>query len=279
MSFPKTKMESWATGSVAKSSDSAIKKLGGQEIMKKLVLASSLATIFLSFQMLSFAQCGDDPIDPALDVPFEEVVETIDHPGVTYLALINGDTPKPNECGLNPSNDPAQWTGWGGPLNHDNMSIGEGGSSRNLITIGEIRYERGIGSHALATFIYDLAGREYKGFHAVVGPDTEKSMPGAADTCGHGGTVQYVFSIDGGEVYRSAILRGFDVLAEGKGELVEFDIPAGAKELQIDILDGGDGNSCDHGDLGDARLMTAGFYAIDPVEKLATTWGSIRIYY
>jgi hypothetical protein len=246
--------------------------------MKKLGLVSSLTTTaLLGFQMLSFAQCGDDPIDPALDIPFDELVEAIDSPDVIYLAFVNGDTPRPNECGLNPSNDPAEWTGWGGPIDHDNMSIGEGPGTRNLITISEIRYERGIGTHAIAKLVYDLTGKDYKGFHAVAGLAAEVNMPGAADTCGHGGTVQFVFSIDGNEVYTSAVLRGLDVYAEGKGELVEFDIPAGAKELQIDILDGGDGVSCDHGDLGDARLMTAGFYGIDPPGNLATAWGKIKV--
>lgn len=243
--------------------------------MKKLVLLSSLTTItLLSFQMLLLAQCADDPIDPALDIPFDEVVKAT--PGVVYLAVVNGDTPAPNACGLNPKNDPAEWAGWGGPLDHDNMSMGEGPGTRNLITIGKIRYERGIGTHAIAKLVYDLTGKDYKGFHAVAGLDAEVNMPGAADNCGHGGTVQYVFSIDGNEVYKSAVLRGLDVYAEGRGELVEFDIPAGAKEFQIDILDGGDGVGCDHGDLGDARLMTGAFYSVDPAEKLAMTWGKLK---
>lgn len=244
--------------------------------MRKILLALSLAIItLLSSHTPLFAQCGDDPINPALEVPFEEEVEAIDNPAVTYLTVINGATPEPNDCGLNPSNEPAQWTGWGGPLNHDNMSIGEGGGSRNLITIGVVRYERGIGAHSPCTLIYDLTGKAYTAFHTVVGPDAEKYTAVAADTCGHGGTVQYIFSIDGKEVYTSAVLRGFDVLAEG-GELVEFDIPSGAQELRIDITDSGDGNSCDHGDLGDARLMTAAFFAIEPGEKLATMWGGVK---
>jgi len=245
--------------------------------MKRLFLISSLSIItLLSFQMLSSAQCGDDPIEPALDIPFDELVEAIDSTDVIYLSLINGDTPKPNACGLNPKNDPGEWAGWGGPLDHDNMSMGEGVGTRNLITIAKVRYERGLGTHGMATFIFDLTGEDYKGFHAVVGLDAEVSMPGAADNCGHGGTVQYVFSIDGKQVYESALLTGLDVYEEGKGEVVEFDIPTGAKELQIDILDGGDGVSCDHADFGDARLMTAGFYALEPAEKLAATWGKIK---
>jgi hypothetical protein len=240
--------------------------------MKRLFLASSLAIVtLLSFQILSYAQCGDDPIDPAIDVAFEEEVEAIDSPDVIYLAFINGDTPKPNECGLNPSNDLAQCTGWGGPLNHDNMSIGEGGGTRNLITIGKVRYHRGLGTHSPATIIYDLTGKSYKAFHAVVGLDAEKTPGG----CGHGGSAEFIFSIDGEEVYKSELLTGDGCLETG-GEVVDFDIPSGAKELEITITEGGDGNGCDHADLGDARLMTGGFFAVEAAEKLSTTWGILK---
>ena len=35
--------------------------------------------------------------------------------------------PKPNKCGLSPKNPEAEWTGWGGPIDTDNATIGEGG--------------------------------------------------------------------------------------------------------------------------------------------------------
>lgn len=244
--------------------------------MKKLLLLSSLTIItLLSFQILSSAQCGDDPVEPAVEVPYEELVEAT--PGVVYLSVVNGDTPVPNDCGLNPSNDSAEWAGWGGPLDHDNMSIGEGPGTRNLITIGTVRYERGIGTHAAATFVFDLTGMDYTSFHAVVGPDTEKYLPDGDFQCGHGGSVQYVFSIDGEQVHETDMISGQTIMeGDGKGELVEFDIPAEAGELVIEILDGGDGNGCDHGDIADAYLVPADMTSVAPKDKLSVTWGSLK---
>jgi len=238
--------------------------------MRSVILSLSLVIVaFFSFQTLSYAQCGEDPIEPAIDVPFEEEVEALDSPDVVYLAFINGDTPIPNECGLNPSNNLAECAGWGGPPDHDNMSIGEGPGTRNLITIGKVRYHRGLGTHSPANIYYDLTGRSYKAFHAVVGLDAEKTPGG----CGHGGSAQFIFNIDGEEVYKSEILTGDGCIDSG-GEVVEFDIPAGAKELHINITEGGDGNGCDHADLGDARLMTG--LAVEPANKLATAWGKLK---
>jgi len=243
--------------------------------VKKIILLSGLVIIaLLSLQIVSFAQCGDDPIDPAIEVPFEVLVKAI--PDVVYLSVVNGNTPVPNACGLNPKNDPNEWFGWGGPLDHDNMSIGEGIGQHNLITVGKVRYERGIGTHATATFIFDLTGKEYKSFHAVVGPDAEKYF-GDNFQCGTGGSVQYDFSIDGNQVYESAVLKGSDITDKGEGELVEFDIPNGAKELQIDILDGGDGIGCDHADIADAYLVPAGMTPVTPKAKLSVTWGELKL--
>ena len=43
--------------------------------MKKLILVLSFAIIvLLGVQMLASAQCGDDPIAPAIEVAFDELV-------------------------------------------------------------------------------------------------------------------------------------------------------------------------------------------------------------
>jgi hypothetical protein len=194
--------------------------------MKKFLLMLSLTIIILlSFQILSYAQCNGDPIAPVKDIPFDEVIEALDKPGVVYLAVIHGDTPKPNDCGLNPKNDAAEWTGWGGPLTHDNMSIGEGVGTRNLITIQGVRCERGVGTHAIANLVYDLTGLDYKAFHAFVGVDDETGA----------GVIQFTFNIDGKEVYQTE-----EMTQDKEGEVVDFDIPRGAKELHIYIDNLGD---------------------------------------
>jgi hypothetical protein len=114
------------------------------------------------------ADCGKQPnvpAKPALEVNKEDVNNNSDYdnvvkenPNAIYLSVVNGDQPKPNACGLNPSNPIAEWAGWGGPLNADNMSMGEGVGSHNDIIIGGTLFERGVGTHAVAKLVYPLTG-------------------------------------------------------------------------------------------------------------------------
>jgi hypothetical protein len=60
---------------------------------------------------------------------------------------------------------------------------------------------------------------------------------------------------------------------------VEFDIPKGAQELRITLADAGDGVSCDHSCLGDAKLLTGRARAVEPGGKAATVWGQIKASY
>ena len=205
---------------------------------------------------------------------YDTVVE--ENPRAIYLAVINGSTPKPNACGLNPSNPLAEYTGWGGPLDIDNATIGEGAGSRNDIVIGGTYFERGIGTHAVGKLVYDLTGDKYKKFDGYVGLSDEKDP----NECSNGGgTVAFIFTVDGKEVANTGNLTG----AKGADNIppfkVEFDIPGSAKELIINITDGGDGNSCDHATLGDAKLLTSAAMAIEPESKASTLWGSIKASY
>lgn len=230
--------------------------------------------------------CGDPPNDPAkpaakvdTDDPnvqndyTEMVAETS---GATYLTVVNGAQPTPNACGLNPSNDAAEWTGWGGPLDGDNVTIGEGAGSRNEIVIGGVYFERGIGTHGTAKFVYDLTGGDYASFECYVGMSDEKDPT----ECDHGGTSDFTFTVDGTEMFKSDVLAG-TVDGENVAPVkVGFDIPSGASELVIEIGDGGDGNSCDHSAIGDGKLLPAGLgTAVKPGGKLSTSWGAIKSSY
>ena len=206
---------------------------------------------------------------------YDEVVEEDDRQGVVYLSVIGGSQPKANACGLNPSNDAGQWTGWGGPLNFDNATIGEGAATRNHIVIGGTYFERGIGAHAIGTFVYDLTGDNYLKFEAYVGMSDEKD-PG---DCGHGGSSDFIFSIDGKQVTKTDTLTGTDGGENVDALKVEFDIPSNAKELSIVMGDGGDGNGCDHSAIGDAKLLTGQALAVEPTNKLPTIWGHLKASY
>jgi hypothetical protein len=198
-----------------------------------------------------------------------------ENPKAIYLTVINGSQPKPNACGLNPSNPPAEWTGWGGPLDADNMTIGEGAGARNDIIIGGTLFERGVGTHAIAKFIYPLTGDKYKMFEGYAGMSDEKDPA----ECTFAGSSVFIFSIDGKQMFKSDLIKGTDL---GKNVLplkVSFDIPSGANELQIDITDGGDANCGDHACLGDAKLLTASGLSVEPKNKATTLWGNLKSSY
>jgi len=212
--------------------------------------------------------------DPNVNNDYDKIVK--EDPKAIYLSLINGSTPKPNKCGLNPKNPPAEWTGWGGPLDMDNATIGEGAGTRNEIVIGGTYFERGIGSHANGKLVYDLTGDKYKKFEGYVGMSDEKD---AGLECGHGGSGVFIFSVDGKQMFKSDLLKGGEVGKNTPAVKVEFNIPDGAKELVIELNDGGDGNSCDHSCVGDAKLLTAAGLSVKSIGKMTTLWGSIKAYY
>lgn len=253
--------------------------------MKKVFLISVLIlSICTSTVWASKADCGKPanavkPIkqvnkeDPNVQNDYDTVVK--EDPNAVYLALINGSQPKPNKCGLNPSNPAGEWTGWGGPLDLDNATIGEGVGTRNDIVIGGVYFERGIGTHAPAKLVYPLTGDKFVKFSAYVGMADEKDPA----ECGHGGSSIFIFSVDGKEMFKSDILRGTEGGKNVAPVKVEFDIPAGAKELVIQITDGGDGNSCDHSVVADAKLYTQSGLPVELLGKSASLWGAIKTSY
>ena len=162
--------------------------------------------------------------------------------------------------------------GLGGPLDVDNATIGEGGGTRNEIVIGGIYFERGIGAHAIATIVYDLSGDDYLKFEGYVGMSDEKDPA----ECGHGGSSDFIFTIDGKEVFKSDKLQGTDGGKNVDAVKVEIDIPSDAKELEIIMGDGGDGIGCDHSAIGDAKLLNAQALTVEPANKLPTIWGHLK---
>lgn len=240
-------------------------------------IAPVLAALLLGGASMAHGECVNLEA-PAKEVPFEEEILEDTRTGVTYLSLIGGsDTKAANDCGLNPTNPPAEWMGWGGPLDTDNASIGEGVGTRNFITIGGIRFERGIGTHALATYTFDISGDTYGKFEAYVGMDDEKDAgaAGAGDSCGFGGTCEFNVSVDGKVKFESGFVSGVLDGENVEAIFVEVDLSS-ASELTIEIADGGDGIGCDHAAIGDAKLLTGAALAVDAESKAATTWGTLK---
>ncbi len=213
--------------------------------------------------------------DPAVQNDYDKVVAEDTRPGVVYLAPISGAQPKANACGLKASNPAAEMTGWGGPLDGENMTIGEGAGSRNDIVIGGTLFERGFGAHAIGKFVFPLTGDKYAKFECYAGMSDEKDPA----ECGSGGSSDFTFTIDGKEMKKTPVLKGTDGGKEVDAFKVSFDIPSGAKELVIVMGDGGDGNSCDHSAVGDAKLYTTALSPVTPQGRLSTTWGDIKSAY
>jgi len=220
------------------------------------------------------AQCVDLG-SAAVDVPFTTDVDA--DPNGVYLSVAGGDTPTPNDCGLNPSNDGVEWAGWGGPLETDNASIGEGAGTRNFVTIGGMRYARGIGTHSDATFVFDLSRGSYERFTAFVGMDDEKDAgaAGAGDSCGFGGTSEFTVSVDGVVQFESGVVTGMSGADNVAPVPVDVDV-AGASELMIEIRGGDDGIGCDHAAIGDPKLLSSSSTAVDAASKTAVTWSELK---
>jgi hypothetical protein len=265
--------------------------MGGFE-MKKLCYCIAVIFILNLIVVSAWAvkgDCGAQPNvppkvatkvaknDPAVNNDYDKVVTEDTRPGVVYLAPVAGAQPKANACGLKASNDPADWTGWGGPLDADNMTIGESGPTRNDIIIGGTLFERGIGTHALAKFVFPLTGDKYTRFEGYAGMSDEKDPA----ECTFGGSSDFTFTIDGKEMVKTPVLKGNDngVDQDVAPFKVAFDIPAGANELVIQIGQGDDGNCGDHACVGDAKLLTGGLSPVTPQGRLSTTWGDIKSAY
>jgi len=213
--------------------------------------------------------------DPNVQNDYDKEVKEDTRSGVVYLAPVGGAQPNANACGLKASNPEAEMYGWGGPLDGENMTIGEGAGSRNDIVIGGTFFERGFGTHAAGKFVFPLTGDKYTKFECYVGMSDEKDPA----ECGNGGSSTFIFTVDGKKIIESPVLQGTLDGKDVDAFKISFDIPSGAKELVVQITDGGDGNSCDHSAVGDPKLSTTSLSAVTPEARLSTKWGELKSEY
>ena len=101
-------------------------------------------------------------------------------------------------------------------------------------------YEKGVGTHAAGELSYDLTGTGIVRFQAYVGVDLE------TDTRG---TVDFQVYVDGKLVDSSGILKN-----NMPAHYFDVDL-RGAKSLRLVSSDGGNGNTCDHADWCDAKVI------------------------
>ncbi|MFD0671006.1 NPCBM/NEW2 domain-containing protein [Cohnella sp. GCM10027633] len=121
--------------------------------------------------------------------------------------------------------------GWGN-IQRDKSSDGR------PITLNDVVYPKGLGTHAASTIVYTLGG-EYAKFQSYVGVDDE--------TYGNGDVIFEVW-LDGVKAYDSGLLTATSVTP-----FIDLDI-SGVNELKLVAL-GGPSGDWDHADWGDAKII------------------------
>ncbi|EIL8446511.1 DUF5011 domain-containing protein [Clostridium perfringens] len=143
--------------------------------------------------------------------------------------------------------------GWGTVRKDKSISGGVIGLTRN----GDfVDYNKGLGLHSNAEYVYDLEGKDYDYFESYVGVDKAMSSRPAS-------SVIFKVLVDGEEKFNSGVMR-----STTPQKYVKVDVK-NAKELKLIVNDAGDGDSSDHASFGDAKLATLSSKPIIKGENLA----------
>ncbi len=147
--------------------------------------------------------------------------------------------------------------GWEHP--QANKSVGG-----NLLKIGDVAFEHGVGTHAVSDFRIRLRGRA-DSFTAQVGVDAET---------GKRGTITFEVWVDGKKKWSSGVMKGGQAPKPCSVSL------AGAAEMNLVVGDADDGIDFDHADWGDAVItMQEGARAPVALETMIKTEPPIPIAY
>lgn len=125
--------------------------------------------------------------------------------------------------------------GWGVPIARQSCV-------KKPLTLAGKEYERGVGSHAVATIYIELDGQA-KRFTAMFGVDDEAKTRGSITFKAYG---------DGKILFKTPVIKGGEA-----PQKVELDL-MGIKQLVLLIGNGGDNVNYDHADLADAKFVVEG---------------------
>jgi lysophospholipase L1-like esterase len=121
-----------------------------------------------------------------------------------------------------------------------NESNGESAArDGHALTIGGQQYARGLGVHASSRIDIKLDGAQ-RYFSADLGIDDEITS---------GGSVVFKVYADGARIFSSNVITSMDQALSIKLNI------AGVRKLTLIVSDAGDGNTADHADWADARLI------------------------
>ncbi|WP_434362314.1 NPCBM/NEW2 domain-containing protein [Parasalinivibrio latis] len=153
--------------------------------------------------------------------------------------------------------------GWG-PVEKD-QSVGQKqANDGGIITINGTQYSKGLGTHSTSEITYDLAGKYYSAFSAVIGVD---------DSAGNRGSVVFEVYVDSKLVYQSPVMTGRD-----DGTPVNIPLTDVNTELTLKVLPTSDGGSYDHADWADAKLRQKPYVYASDMQEISSTngWGPIE---
>jgi len=125
------------------------------------------------------------------------------------------------------------------------------------LSIGGVRFLRGVGSHAQSSLALDLRGQALR-MTAKVGVDDGKKT--------NRGSVEFLVLGDGKTLWASGVMQG-----GGAAKPIDVDL-SGVRSLELRVTDGGDGVDSDHADWADARIVASAPLAhLYPFDKDAET--------
>ncbi|WP_122639476.1 NPCBM/NEW2 domain-containing protein [Romboutsia sp. Marseille-P6047] len=136
-------------------------------------------------------------------------------------------------------------------------------SSNGTIKVGidgqTKEFEKGIGTHANSTIIYNVEGKGYEYFETLVGIDRNISQQ-------NNSSVIFQIFADGEKVFDSGLMKWSD---NAKLARIKLD---GVSELKLVANNGGNGNTSDHANFADAKfLITNSKPTIDIASEGITT--------
>ncbi|HET6478430.1 MAG TPA: glycoside hydrolase family 97 catalytic domain-containing protein [Actinoplanes sp.] len=200
--------------------------------------ASSLAAgrvLTGTWRFTAPAQAAYGPVDLPVAAEYSFQGRTV-HVAQATRALV----PPPNPAGRAYVSDLpflTQSNGFG-PVERDQSNGDNGAGDGGPITVHGVTYAKGIGAHAPGTIEVWLGGA-CSSFTAAAGVDDEVTGPGSV-----------VFEVlgDGRPLASTPVIRAGDPATPLTADL------AGVQILTLRSTDGGDGNSYDHADWGDATV-------------------------
>lgn len=111
----------------------------------------------------------------------------------------------------------------------------------------DLSFTKGLGTHANSIIKYDLTGANYETFSSFIGVD--KEVNGGSNN----GSVQFKVSGVKNDDTIESLYAGSVMRESESAQFVKVNVK-GYKQLILEVMDAGNGNSEDHGDWGDAKL-------------------------